>query len=111
MTLVAKLLLMVLVVEVVCANVGARPLEEVSKHVMDKKTVPLPSLPPLGLPKLPELPTPVPIPPMKSSAHSRVRPIMANGGTGRVSKVPYGATARGYGSASGSSHSSGRTHP
>ncbi|XP_010473431.1 PREDICTED: uncharacterized protein LOC104752871 [Camelina sativa] len=117
MNLVTKLLVMVLLFEVVCANVGARPLEEVSKVVTDKVT--FPPLPPLPIP--PPIPG-LPIPAMKSRDSSRVLPKMSNGDTGRVENeevgvskdataVPDGPTARGYGSGSSSSDASGRTHP
>ncbi|CAA0308835.1 hypothetical protein AtNW77_Chr1g0061721 [Arabidopsis thaliana] len=111
------MVLLLIVIGDVCANVGARPLEEVSKELMDKKTASVPktllpfapiSLPTLPPAQLPGLPTP---------------PKMSNGDTGGVDenadgRLPkdasagsHGATARGYRSGGGRSDVSGSTDP
>jgi len=113
MNLATKFHVMVLLIGVVFANVGARPLEEVSKELI--LIVPPLPLPPTSLPT-------IPVPPGQLPGLA-TPPKMSNGNTGGVDenadgRVPkdatagsHGATARGYHSGGGRSDVSGSTDP
>ncbi|CAF1846850.1 uncharacterized protein LOC106378850 [Brassica napus] len=119
MTNATKFLVMIMFIGVVCADVGARKLQKVSKELMDQKVnfPPLLMVPPLSpLPLQLQLPLPLSPPTTESGeAVSATKGVGVENGVGIVSKdtklgitIPKTATTNGNGFGTGSASTNAR---
>lgn len=117
MTNATKFLVMIMFIGVVCADVGARKLQKVSKELMDQKLnfPPLLIVPPLSTLQL-QLPLPLSPPTTESGeAVSATKGVGVENGVGIVSKdtklgitIPKTATTNGNGFGTGSASTNAR---